>query len=483
MSATLLWIIAAILVVVGIVQLIQGQIILGIVLIVAGCLVGPGGYSLFRSRTLIVPAEPEVPPPHRPPNPGEPPTRIIPSPSPEPIVPPAPPEPPDPYVPDPAPPDPVPLEPPVPPIAPDPTDAGPVASAAGSRVRRFSADRRRVRVAPSTSWSGPRSPCSVPRSTAGDTYGPSLRNGSGAHRVDLTRCRRSTSGWPLRPRPPDAFLVHRAGGDLFGRVLGLTAIEETILDVLVLPLPLVAPAALWHRRPPGYFGAPGAVGGSAPGAQRVTPGRWGGPAHTIATQREAGAKHRNRKCSAHPARVVARHEGRRHEGPRHEGRARSDDPVARGQQLRLTARPISSPRLVAVHSETSRSGPAARRQPAPSGTHRPADRLLHKRVDARSPPRSSGDRSGRPAADRARLAEHGTRGPLGSRRHGRFEATGAAPGRRPRRSQRRCHGRVRPVVGAATEAPDHHHDGGSSRGCGAGHGGGGHRWAARPGAR
>jgi hypothetical protein len=32
------------------VQLIQGQIILGIVLIVAGCLVGPGGYSLFRSK-------------------------------------------------------------------------------------------------------------------------------------------------------------------------------------------------------------------------------------------------------------------------------------------------------------------------------------------------------------------------------------------------------------------------------------------------
>ena len=50
MSATLLWILAAILVIVGIVQLIQGQIILGIVLIVAGCLVGPGGVSLFRSR-------------------------------------------------------------------------------------------------------------------------------------------------------------------------------------------------------------------------------------------------------------------------------------------------------------------------------------------------------------------------------------------------------------------------------------------------
>jgi hypothetical protein len=50
MSATVLWIIAAILVIVGIVQLIQGQIIFGIVLIVLACLVGPGGYSLFRTR-------------------------------------------------------------------------------------------------------------------------------------------------------------------------------------------------------------------------------------------------------------------------------------------------------------------------------------------------------------------------------------------------------------------------------------------------
>jgi TM2 domain-containing membrane protein YozV len=49
-TATVLWIIAAILVIVGIVQLIQGQIILGIVLIVLGCLVGPGGYSIFRTR-------------------------------------------------------------------------------------------------------------------------------------------------------------------------------------------------------------------------------------------------------------------------------------------------------------------------------------------------------------------------------------------------------------------------------------------------
>lgn len=51
MSGLVLWIIAAILVIVGIVQLFQGQIILGVVLIIVGCLVGPGGYSIFRSRS------------------------------------------------------------------------------------------------------------------------------------------------------------------------------------------------------------------------------------------------------------------------------------------------------------------------------------------------------------------------------------------------------------------------------------------------
>ena len=50
-GATILWIIAAILVIVGIVQLFQGQILFGIILIVVGCLVGPGGYSIFRGRT------------------------------------------------------------------------------------------------------------------------------------------------------------------------------------------------------------------------------------------------------------------------------------------------------------------------------------------------------------------------------------------------------------------------------------------------
>ena len=58
MSATILWLIAAVLVVVGIVQLIQGQILWGIVLIVLGCLVGPGGYSIFRGRNNVEPPSP-----------------------------------------------------------------------------------------------------------------------------------------------------------------------------------------------------------------------------------------------------------------------------------------------------------------------------------------------------------------------------------------------------------------------------------------
>lgn len=45
--ATILWIIAAILVIWGIVTLIQGGILTGVILIVLGLLVGPGGVSIF----------------------------------------------------------------------------------------------------------------------------------------------------------------------------------------------------------------------------------------------------------------------------------------------------------------------------------------------------------------------------------------------------------------------------------------------------
>src|SRR5215210_3435991 len=45
--ALILWIIAVILVVWGIVTLIRGQALMGIVLIIVGLLVGPGGVSIF----------------------------------------------------------------------------------------------------------------------------------------------------------------------------------------------------------------------------------------------------------------------------------------------------------------------------------------------------------------------------------------------------------------------------------------------------
>jgi hypothetical protein len=44
----LLWIIAVILVIAGIVQLVKGQMLMGIVLIIVGLLVGPGGVSIFN---------------------------------------------------------------------------------------------------------------------------------------------------------------------------------------------------------------------------------------------------------------------------------------------------------------------------------------------------------------------------------------------------------------------------------------------------
>lgn len=51
MSSTVLWIIAAVIAVIGIIVLISGSVIWGIVLLVVAALVGPGGYSIFRGRS------------------------------------------------------------------------------------------------------------------------------------------------------------------------------------------------------------------------------------------------------------------------------------------------------------------------------------------------------------------------------------------------------------------------------------------------
>lgn len=47
MLATLLWILAVVLVVAGVVAIVRKEIVWGIVLIVVGLLVGPGGVSIF----------------------------------------------------------------------------------------------------------------------------------------------------------------------------------------------------------------------------------------------------------------------------------------------------------------------------------------------------------------------------------------------------------------------------------------------------
>jgi hypothetical protein len=44
----ILWLIAVVLVIAGIVQIIRGGLLIGIILIVVGLLVGPGGVSIFH---------------------------------------------------------------------------------------------------------------------------------------------------------------------------------------------------------------------------------------------------------------------------------------------------------------------------------------------------------------------------------------------------------------------------------------------------
>jgi hypothetical protein len=47
-AATILWILAVILVIAGIVALVRGELLAGAALIIVGLLVGPGGVSIFK---------------------------------------------------------------------------------------------------------------------------------------------------------------------------------------------------------------------------------------------------------------------------------------------------------------------------------------------------------------------------------------------------------------------------------------------------
>jgi hypothetical protein len=47
-AATVLWLLAVVLVIWGIVTLVRGGVLAGMVLIIVGLLIGPGGVSIFR---------------------------------------------------------------------------------------------------------------------------------------------------------------------------------------------------------------------------------------------------------------------------------------------------------------------------------------------------------------------------------------------------------------------------------------------------
>ena len=47
-AATILWVLAVILVIAGIVALVRGELLAGAALIIVGLLVGPGGVSIFK---------------------------------------------------------------------------------------------------------------------------------------------------------------------------------------------------------------------------------------------------------------------------------------------------------------------------------------------------------------------------------------------------------------------------------------------------
>ena len=48
----LLWLAAVVVGIIGVVQLLQGQVLFGILLLVLACAIGPGGYSIFARRSV-----------------------------------------------------------------------------------------------------------------------------------------------------------------------------------------------------------------------------------------------------------------------------------------------------------------------------------------------------------------------------------------------------------------------------------------------
>ena len=48
----MLWLLAVVLVIIGVVQLLQGQLLFALLLFLAAALIGPGGYQLGRGRRV-----------------------------------------------------------------------------------------------------------------------------------------------------------------------------------------------------------------------------------------------------------------------------------------------------------------------------------------------------------------------------------------------------------------------------------------------
>jgi hypothetical protein len=51
--AFILWLIAVVLVIYGIVRIVQGDVLMGAVLIIVGLLIGPGGVSIFGTVSSV----------------------------------------------------------------------------------------------------------------------------------------------------------------------------------------------------------------------------------------------------------------------------------------------------------------------------------------------------------------------------------------------------------------------------------------------
>jgi hypothetical protein len=51
--ATILWLIAVIIAIVGILEILSGSILFGLLLLVVAALIGPGGYSIWGGRRTV----------------------------------------------------------------------------------------------------------------------------------------------------------------------------------------------------------------------------------------------------------------------------------------------------------------------------------------------------------------------------------------------------------------------------------------------